>query len=83
MSPHEELVAHEKLCAERYATIHKRLDRIEGMLNKLVWAIMAALVAIIVSMVSSAHAETRTIIEQRGMPVPTAIAPSLSASTLR
>ena len=79
MSPHEELVAHEKLCAERYATIHKRLDRIEGMLNKLVWAIMAALVAVIVSFVSSAHAETRTIIEQRGMPVPTAIAPSISA----
>jgi hypothetical protein len=79
MSPHEELVAHEKLCAERYATIHKRLDRIENMLSKLVWAIMAALVAIIVSMVSSAHAETRTIIEQRGMPVPTAIAPSISA----
>ena len=79
MTPHEELVAHEKLCAERYATIHKRLDRIESMLNKLVWAIMAALIAIIVSMVSSAHAETRTIIEQRGMPVPTAIAPSISA----
>ena len=79
MTPHEELVAHEKLCAERYATIHKRLDRIEGMLNKLVWAIMAALVAIIVSMVSTAQAETRTIIEQRGMPVPTAIAPSISA----
>lgn len=79
MTPHEELVAHEKLCAERYATIHKRLDRIEGMLNKLVWAIMAALVAIIVSFVSSANAETRTIIEQRGMPVPTAIAPSISA----
>jgi len=79
MTPHEELVAHEKLCAERYATIHKRLDRIEAMLNKLVWAIMAALVAVIVSFVSSAHAETRTIIEQRGMPVPTAIAPSISA----
>jgi len=79
MTPHEELVAHEKLCAERYATIHKRLDRIENMLSKLVWAIMAALVAIIVSFVSSAHAETRTIIEQRGMPVPTAIAPSISA----
>lgn len=79
MTPHEELVAHEKLCAERYATIHKRLDRIEGMLNKLVWAIMAALLAVIVSFVSTAHAETRTIIEQRGMPVPTAIAPSISA----
>jgi len=79
MSPHEELVAHEKLCAERYATIHKRLDRIETMLSKLVWAIMAALIAIIVSFISSAHADTRTIIEQRGMPVPTAIAPSISA----
>ena len=79
MTPHEELVAHEKLCAERYATIHKRLDRIENMLSKLVWAIMAALLAVIVSFVSSAHAETRTIIEQRGMPVPTAIAPSISA----
>jgi hypothetical protein len=79
MSPHEELVAHEKLCAERYATIHKRLDRIENMLSKLVWAIMAALLAVIVSFVSTAQAETRTIIEQRGMPVPTAIAPSISA----
>lgn len=79
MTPHEELVAHEKLCAERYATIHKRLDRIENMLSKLVWAIMAALLAVIVSFVSTAQAETRTIIEQRGMPVPTAIAPSISA----
>jgi hypothetical protein len=79
MTPHEELVAHEKLCAERYATIHKRLDRIEGMLGKLIWTVMAALIAVIVSFVSTAKADSRTIIEQRGMPVPTAIAPSISA----
>ena len=30
MTPHEEMKAHEKLCAERYSTIHKRLDRIES-----------------------------------------------------
>lgn len=79
MTPHEELVAHEKLCAERYQTIHKRLDKIESCLNKLIWAIMAALMTVIVSFISTANAETRTIIEQRGMPVPTAIAPSISA----
>ena len=78
MTPHEELVAHEKLCAERYATIHKRLDRIEAMLQKLIWAIMAALVAIIVSFVSTAQADTRTIIESRGQ-VMSAHAPSMSA----
>jgi len=79
MTPHEELVAHEKLCAERYATIHKRLDRIEAMLAKLIWTILAALIGTLLAVVSSAKAETRTIIEQRGMPVPTAIAPSISA----
>lgn len=72
--------AHEELCAERYTTIHRRLDRIEGMLTKLIWTIIAALIGILLAIVSStAHAETRTIIEQRGMPVPTAIAPSISA----
>ena len=79
MTPHEELVAHEKLCAERYATIHKRLDRIEGMIAKLIWTILAALIGSLLAVVSNVHAETRTIIEQRGMPVPTAIAPSISA----
>jgi hypothetical protein len=79
MTPHEELVAHERLCAERYATIHKRLDRIESMITKLIWTILAALIGTLLAVVSSANAETRTIIEQRGMPVPTAIAPSISA----
>jgi len=79
MTPHEELMAHERLCAERYATIHKRLDRIESMITKLIWTILAALIGTLLAVVSSAKAETRTIIEQRGMPVPTAIAPSISA----
>jgi hypothetical protein len=72
-------MAHERLCAERYATIHKRLDRIESMITKLIWTILAALIGTLLAVVSSAKAETRTIIEQRGMPVPTAIAPSISA----
>lgn len=78
MTPHEELVAHEKLCAERYTTIHKRLDRIEGMLQKLIWTVMAALLAVIVSFISTASADTRTIIESRGQ-VMSAHAPSMSA----
>jgi ribosome assembly protein YihI (activator of Der GTPase) len=53
MSPHDELVAHEKLCAERYDTIHHRLDRIEAMLNKLIWGIMAGFGAIVVAVVMS------------------------------
>lgn len=53
MNPHEELVAHEKLCAERYDTIHHRLDRIEAMLNKLIWGIMAGFGAIVVAVVMS------------------------------
>lgn len=53
MTPHEELVAHEKLCAERYSTIHKRLDRIEMMLNKLIWGIMTGFGAIVVAVVMS------------------------------
>ena len=53
MSPHEELVAHEQLCAERYATIHKRLDRIEAMLWKLIWGIMTGFGAIAVAVVLS------------------------------
>jgi len=52
MSPHEELVAHEKLCAERYSTIHKRLDRIEGMLNKLIWGALVGFGAIVVTVIS-------------------------------
>ena len=36
MTPHEEMKAHEKLCAERYSTIHKRLDRISPLAVPLV-----------------------------------------------
>lgn len=53
MTPEEKLGAHEELCAERYATIHKRLDRIEAMLNKLIWGIMAGFGAIVVAVVMS------------------------------
>ena len=78
MTPHEEMIAHEKLCAERYSTIHKRLDRIEAMIQKLIWTVMAALLAVIVSFISTAEADTRTIIESRGQ-VMSAHAPSMSA----
>ena len=54
MTPHEELVAHEKLCAERYSTIHKRLDRIEGMLNKLIWGALAGFGAIVLTVIAQA-----------------------------
>jgi len=74
----QHMKAHEELCLERYQNIHKRLDRIEAMLQKLIWAIMAALITVIVSMVSTAQAETRTIIESRGQ-VMSAHAPSMSA----
>jgi len=62
MTPHEELLAHEKLCAERYSTIHKRLDRIEtmlnkdrieSMLNKLIWGAMGGFGAICVAVIIS------------------------------
>lgn len=49
MTPHEELVAHEKLCAERYNTIHKRLDRIESALNKLIWGVLYGFGGIVVA----------------------------------
>tara|TARA_R110000765_G_scaffold256256_1_gene356759 strand:- start:409 stop:576 length:168 start_codon:yes stop_codon:yes gene_type:complete len=51
MSPHEELVAHEKLCAERYNTLHYRLDRLESILNKLLWGCMTGFGAIVVAVV--------------------------------
>jgi len=53
MTPHEELIAHEKICQERYMTIHKRLDRIETMLNKLIWGAMGGFGAICVAVVIS------------------------------
>jgi hypothetical protein len=74
----QHMEAHEELCAERYATIHRRLDRIEAMLNKLIWTVMAALVAIIVSLVSTS-AMADTTINYKGQPVPSSFAPSMSA----
>ena len=59
MSPHEEMLAHEKLCAERYSTIHKRLDRIEIMLNKLIWGALAGFGAIVIAVLI--HTVTMTI----------------------
>lgn len=44
--------AHEQLCAERYATIHARLDRIEAMLNKLIWGALVGFGAIVVTVIS-------------------------------
>jgi len=52
MTPDEKLAAHEKLCAERYVTIHHRLDRIEGMLNKLIWGALVGFGAIVVTVIS-------------------------------
>ena len=51
MTPHEELLAHERLCAERYNTIHKRLDRIETMLNKLIWGAQAGFGAVFITVI--------------------------------
>ena len=36
----DRISAHEKLCAERYANIHARIDKIEAILNKLLWALI-------------------------------------------
>ena len=33
MTPHEEMKAHEKLCAERYSTIHKRLSAVNDQIS--------------------------------------------------
>ena len=74
----QHMKAHEELCLERYHTIHRRLDRIEAMLQKLIWTVMAALVAIIVSLVSTS-AMADTTINYKGQPVPSAFAPSMSA----
>ena len=49
----QELRSHEELCAERYATIHHRLDRIEGMLNKLIWGLVAGFIGLLVSTMTS------------------------------
>jgi hypothetical protein len=51
MTPDEKLAAHEKLCAERYATLHYRLDRLEAMLNKLIWGCMTGFGAIVIAVI--------------------------------
>ena len=74
----QHMKAHEELCLERYQNIHKRLDRIEGMLQKLIWTVMAALFAIVISVVSTS-AMADTTINYKGQPVPSSFAPSMSA----
>ena len=49
----QQIHSHEEICAERYATIHARLDRIEGMLNKLIWALVAGFIGLLVTTISS------------------------------
>jgi len=48
----QKIQSHEEICAERYATIHHRLDRIEGMLNKLIWGALVGFGAIVVTVIS-------------------------------
>jgi hypothetical protein len=49
----QELRSHEELCAERYATLHYRLDRLEAMLNRLIWGCMAGFGAIVIAVIVS------------------------------
>ena len=48
----QQVHSHEEICAERYATIHARLDRIEAMLNKLIWALIAGFIGLLVTTIS-------------------------------
>ena len=50
----QHMEAHEELCAERYQTIHRRLDRIENMLNKLIWGALAGFGAIVLTVIAQA-----------------------------
>jgi hypothetical protein len=47
----QRISSHEQLCAERYANIHARIDKIEAVLNKLLWTIIIGFGSIIVSIV--------------------------------
>jgi hypothetical protein len=47
----QDLRSHEELCAERYATLHYRLDRLEAMLNKLIWGCMTGFGAIVIAVI--------------------------------
>lgn len=48
----QKMESHEELCAERYATIHARLDRIETMLNKLIWGALAGFGAVVITVIA-------------------------------
>ena len=43
----QRLNSHEELCAERYANIHARIDKIEAVLNKLLWTIIVGFGSIV------------------------------------
>jgi hypothetical protein len=47
----QHMQAHEDICAERYATLHYRLDRLEAMLNKLIWGSMTGFGAIVIAVI--------------------------------
>ena len=47
----QHMEAHEELCAERYETIHRRLDRIENMLNKLIWGALTGFGAVFITVI--------------------------------
>jgi hypothetical protein len=47
----QHMQAHEDICAERYATLHYRLDRLEAMLNKLIWGCMTGFGAIVIAVI--------------------------------
>jgi hypothetical protein len=51
MTPHEELIAHEKLYAEKYSLIHYRLNRLETMVCRLLWGCMTGFGTIVIAVV--------------------------------
>ena len=51
MTAHEELVAHEKISAEKYSSIHYRLGRLETMICRLLWGCMTGFGTIVVAVV--------------------------------
>lgn len=76
----QKLQSHEEICAERYSNIHARIDKIENVLNKLLWAIIFGFGSIVVSTVIINKAQAaETTINYKGQPVPSSFAPSMSA----
>ena len=51
MTSHEELVAHEKIYAEKYSCIYYRLDRLETMVCRLLWGCMTGFGTIVIAVV--------------------------------